>query len=240
MKEVDFKMKTFEKAQNELSSQLAKEFDVLKPADFEDYHKNHIIIKKVRKFKNTLSDYANKLKDLEDIQKRVVKVLTEQDMENSIDLLAGKAHELRERLELAKGQLKRIMKSGEEMDGNVSNNEEEEFILALKNEMPEVFENIETTLTMLKDIDKLIFDVKSSLSVEKMTDLKEKVDIASENVEETESLVQKLEKEIIEWNAQKKLCRRDAEIEEIANLTSEFIEHLNHEKNNTIMEMEKN
>ena len=56
-------------------------------------------------------------------------------------------------------QLKKITKSGEEMDGNVSNNEEEEFIHALKNEMPEVFENIETTLTMLKDIDKLIFDV---------------------------------------------------------------------------------
>jgi cob(I)alamin adenosyltransferase len=87
------------------------------------------------------------------------------------------------------------------MDGNCSNNEEEEFIHALKNEMPEVFENIETTLTMLKDIDKLIFDVKASLSVEKMTDLKEKVDIASENVDETESLVLKLEKEVIEWNA---------------------------------------
>ena len=29
------------------------------------------------------------------------------------------------------------------MDGNTSNNEEEDFIMALKNEMPEVFENIE-------------------------------------------------------------------------------------------------
>jgi hypothetical protein len=34
-----------------------------------------------------------------------------------------------------------------------------------------------------------------------MTDLKEKVNIASENVEESEGLVHKLEKEIVEWNA---------------------------------------
>ena len=87
-----------------------------------------VAIKKVRNFKNTLTDYSNKLKDIEDIQKKITKILTEQDMENSIDLLQGKAHELRERLEIAKGHLKKITKSGEEMDGNVSNNEEEEFI----------------------------------------------------------------------------------------------------------------
>jgi hypothetical protein len=32
------------------------------------------------------------------------------------------------------------------MDGNSSSKEEEDFISAMKNEMPEVFENIETTL----------------------------------------------------------------------------------------------
>jgi hypothetical protein len=46
------------------------------------------------------------------------------------------------------------------MDGNTSHNEEEEFILALKNEMPEVFENIETTLNLLKDTEKLVSEVK--------------------------------------------------------------------------------
>jgi len=34
-----------------------------------------------------------------------------------------------------------------------------------------------------------------------MADLQQKVNIASENVEESESLVDKLEKEIVEWNA---------------------------------------
>jgi hypothetical protein len=46
------------------------------------------------------------------------------------------------------------------MDGNTSNKEEEDFISALTNEMPEVFENIETTLELLKEIEKLVQDVK--------------------------------------------------------------------------------
>jgi hypothetical protein len=67
MKEVDFKIKTFEKSKIDLSAQQAKEFDGLKPLDFEDYLKNHDIIKRVRKFKNTLGDQSGKLKELEDI-----------------------------------------------------------------------------------------------------------------------------------------------------------------------------
>lgn len=60
------------------------------------------------------------------------------------------------------------------MDGNTSNGEEEEFIFALKNEMPEVFENIETTLTLLKDTEKLVSEVKKTLNVDMVNDLKEK------------------------------------------------------------------
>lgn len=46
------------------------------------------------------------------------------------------------------------------MDGNTSTTEEEEFIYALKKEMPEVFENIEVTLNLLNDIDKLVKELK--------------------------------------------------------------------------------
>lgn len=87
------------------------------------------------------------------------------------------------------------------MDGNTSTNEEEEFIQALNNEMPEVLDNIETNLGLLIEIEKLVPDVKQSVSLEKMNDLREKVEIATENVEESEGLVIKLEKEILEWNA---------------------------------------
>ena len=46
------------------------------------------------------------------------------------------------------------------MDGNTSNNEEEEFIEALKNEMPEVQNNLETTLKLLTEIDAIVKEVK--------------------------------------------------------------------------------
>jgi hypothetical protein len=55
------------------------------------------------------------------------------------------------------------------------------------------------------------------LDTDKAIQLKSKVDIASENVEESEALVTKLEKEILEWNALKKLIKRDSELEEIGN-----------------------
>jgi hypothetical protein len=46
------------------------------------------------------------------------------------------------------------------MDGNTSNTEEEEFIEALKNEMPEVQNNLETTLKLLTEIDSIVKEVK--------------------------------------------------------------------------------
>ena len=58
------------------------------------------------------------------------------------------------------------------MDGNTSNDEEEEFINALKNEMPEVFENIETTVSLLKEAENLVNDVKQTLNVAHYNDLK--------------------------------------------------------------------
>ena len=63
-----------------------------------------------------------------------------------------------------------------------------------------------------------------------MNDLREKVEIATENVEESEGLVLKLEKEILEWNSQKKLCKRDTELEESKNLLNDYIDDLCQEK----------
>jgi phage shock protein A len=52
--------------------------------------------------------------------------------------------------------------------------------------------------------------------------LKSEVDDATQKVEQCEGLVNKLENEIIEWDSQKKLCRRDEELEEIDNLLMDF------------------
>lgn len=42
------------------------------------------------------------------------------------------------------------------MDGNTTNNEEDEFIDALKDEMPDVFKNIDFNFDQLDEIDGLL------------------------------------------------------------------------------------
>ena len=59
-----------------------------------------------------------------------------------------------------------------------------------------------------------------------MTQLKKKAEKATENVEEAETLVNKLEKEILEWNAIKKLTKRDTELEDVHQHCADFIEDL--------------
>lgn len=112
------------------------------------------------------------------------------------------------------------------MDGNTTINEEEEFIDALKDEMPEVFKNIEANFEQIQKIKDMLDEVKESQSIERMTEAKKELDDATTKVEQCESLVNKLENEIIEWNAHKKLVRRDEELQEIEGLTDEFKEEI--------------
>ena len=49
---------------------------------------------------------------------------------------------MKERLLAVKDLFDQIHNSGREMDGNTSNNEEDEFIDALTDEMPDVYGNI--------------------------------------------------------------------------------------------------
>jgi seryl-tRNA synthetase len=55
-----------------------------------------------------------------------------------------------------------------------------------------------------------------------MQELKELIEDATTKVEQCEGLGNKLENEIIEWDAFKKLCRRDEELQEIESLVDEF------------------
>jgi hypothetical protein len=139
IKEGDFKLKAFEKDKSDHTKVLANEFETMNKPDFEDFTKNSEIIKKIRAFKTKINDSEKKLQDVVEIQTEVTRTLTEQDMENSVELLGLSSTELYERLTNSKAHLKQISKGGEEMDGNTSNAEEEEFISALSNEMPEVF-----------------------------------------------------------------------------------------------------
>lgn len=69
------------------------------------------------------------------------------------------------------------------MDGNTSNNEEEEFIDALGDEMPEVFKNIEGNFEQLDKIEGLLEKVKETKDVDDMAELKTEIDDATSKVE---------------------------------------------------------
>jgi len=93
------------------------------------------------------------LKDIEGLTNDLNSKLIIQDIENATKLLEVKNKKLRERLDIAKTELSKINKCGDEMDGNCSRNEEEEFIEALKDEMPEVFKNIEGNFEQIDKVD---------------------------------------------------------------------------------------
>lgn len=129
------------------------------------------------------------IKALEQQQKDVVRMFTELDMENSIGLLGTTSVHLKERLQHCEEKLKLISGTGEAMDGNTSTQEEEEFIFALTKEMPEVFENITTTFKLIDEIDNLVLEVKHTMDPSKMVVLQEKTGLATDNVEQSESLL---------------------------------------------------
>ena len=86
--------------------------------------------------------------------------LVQQDIENALKLLEKKNNKLRERLAETEVALKKIQKCGNEMDGNTTHNEEDEFIGALKDEMPDVLDNVQINFKELDDIDNMIKYIK--------------------------------------------------------------------------------
>ena len=137
----------------------------ISPSDFDDFKKNKQIIIKVQEYKAKLNNSEADLKELEDIIAELVQKLSEQDIEKSVDLIGMKIKELEDRLYDNEHYLQRIKALGKDMDGNTSNGEEDEFIFATKNELPDVFQNIETTFSVLKDTKVLIKDVQKTLNL---------------------------------------------------------------------------
>lgn len=78
--------------------------------------------------------------------------------------------------------------------------------------MPEVLRNIDLNFDQIDDIEKLLKVVIDTRNTQKMVELKKEITEATVKVEQSEALVVKLENEIIEWNAFKKVCRRDEEL----------------------------
>jgi hypothetical protein len=96
------------------------------------------------------------LKELEDMLIDLDNKLTQQDIHNATKLLAKKSNKLRERLTAAKDMFEKITDCGNQMDGNTSTNEEEDFVEMLKDQMPEIFGNIDENFKQIDGIDQLL------------------------------------------------------------------------------------
>jgi division protein CdvB (Snf7/Vps24/ESCRT-III family) len=89
-------------------------------------------------------------------------------MDNAAELMSKKVAKLRERMQKAKDNLVEIDGIGKEMDGNTSHVDEDEFIDALKDEMPEVFVNVENHFQQLDQIEQVVKEVDNTKSVAAM------------------------------------------------------------------------
>ena len=104
--------------------------------DFSNSIDNHLVIAEMRVFRLKIKETYDSLKDIEGLMNELNHILIMQDMKNATKLLGRKGDKLKERLLASQDQFKTIENAGEEMDGNCSNEDEEEFIGTIKSEMP--------------------------------------------------------------------------------------------------------
>lgn len=198
------------------------------------------IITEVNDFRLRIKKLNGKFKKASDKLGELNDKLVQQDIDNALNIMEKKNGKLRDRLAETEEALKKIQKCGDEMDGNTTHNEEDEFIDALKDEMPDVLDNIKQNFKELDEIDKLIKQARKTKSPEMVNEVKRMIDDATEKIDQSQALAEKLENEIIEWNPLKKLCRRDQELEDIDQLLGNFRGDLAKENDYMEKELEKN
>lgn len=134
-------MKSLEEDKKEHKKFLKSPLDLYTNKDFYGLDCDKIITEvndfrlRIKKLNGKLKKAAEKLGELND-------KLVQQDIDNALKIMEKKNGKLRERLAETEEALKKIQKCGDEMDGNTTHNEEDEFIDALKDEMPDVLDNI--------------------------------------------------------------------------------------------------
>ena len=77
LKEVESKLKILSKERQEATRQQLRELDGIAPLDYDDFTKNHDIIKKLRTMKHGVDDSDMHLREVEELKAEVVKKLTE-------------------------------------------------------------------------------------------------------------------------------------------------------------------
>ena len=141
--------------------------------------------------------------------------MIQQDIKNAGKIIETKANKLRDRLKAAHASLKQIEEAGKDMDGNASDPEEEEFVSALADELPDVFSNIERNFKDLDEMDKGLKKLKTSEDPDLVSTLKNQMEKISQHLNEIENLCSKLDFEITEWEPRKKLSKRDKDLDHL-------------------------
>ena len=170
------KLRGFEGERKDHEKYQKNKLDAYTEQDIFNEKQQPVIIKEIRLFKEKIEDTNERLKELDELMRDLNTKLIQQDMANATKLLGKKAGALKDRLQIAESELKKISETGDKMEGNTSMNEEEEFLDALKEEMPEVFKNIEGNFKQLDQIDDLIEKVEKNKNIEDMQELKKQID----------------------------------------------------------------
>lgn len=142
-KEMETKLKVMSKERSEQTRAQLRELDAIAPLDYDDFTKNHDILKKLRSIKHAVNDSDKMMKDVEEIKDELVRKLTEQDLENLTEMLALKINDSKERAVEIQKRLLSLQASCQAMDGNASTNEEEVLVETITEELPAKLEQVE-------------------------------------------------------------------------------------------------
>lgn len=77
MLQLETQLKDIESEKTEIETKFRRELEKIDSQEFDDYNKNFIIIKKLRDLKKLLTDNELKLKETEELQKEIMRKLSE-------------------------------------------------------------------------------------------------------------------------------------------------------------------
>ena len=239
-KDMEAKLKAISKDRAEQTRTQLRDLDSIAPLDCDDFSKNHEILKKIRSIKQTVDQSDLLMREIDEVKDELVRKLTEQDLENLTEMLSLKITDSRERALEIKSRMLSIQASCQAMDGNASTSEEEVLVETITEELPAKLEQAGITIDQIDDLETSLNEVLQQSDMLKLNELKSNSEKATIQVEELEDLVNTLEKELLNWNGQRKLKKRDHELEEIDTLITEYTDDLAQERQNTEIELERN
>lgn len=119
---------------------------------------------------------------LQDLNKNLIA----QDIKNGVKVLDNKTNSLYERLKNVQDQIQKIDNTAKEMDGNTSNNEEDDFLDALKDELPQVFKAIDENFKQINEFNTDLKKQSGQASNDSMQNLREGLEQISSSIQNQE------------------------------------------------------